>query len=44
MWGLLTNGKKMKADAVIVATGGISYPSTGLQAMDIVLRKKQGIE
>ena len=26
---LLTNGKKMKADAVIVATGGISYPSTG---------------
>ena len=41
---LLTNGKKMKADAVIVATGGISYPSTGLQAMDIVLRKKQGIE
>ena len=26
---LLSNGKKMKADAVIVATGGISYPSTG---------------
>lgn len=26
---LLTNGKKMKADAVIVATGGISYPSMG---------------
>lgn len=26
---LLTNGKKMKADALIVATGGISYPSTG---------------
>ena len=26
---LLTTGKKMKADAVIVATGGISYPSTG---------------
>lgn len=26
---LLTNGKKMKADAVIVATGGISYPFTG---------------
>lgn len=26
---LLTNGKKMKAGAVIVATGGISYPSTG---------------
>ena len=26
---LLTNGKKMKAVAVIVATGGISYPSTG---------------
>ena len=26
---ILTNGKKMKADAVIVATGGISYPSTG---------------
>ena len=26
---LLTNGKKMKADAVIVATVGISYPSTG---------------
>lgn len=26
---LLTNGKKMKADTVIVATGGISYPSTG---------------
>lgn len=26
---LLTNRKKMKADAVIVATGGISYPSTG---------------
>lgn len=26
---LLTNGKKMKTDAVIVATGGISYPSTG---------------
>ena len=26
---LLTNGKKMKADAVIVATGGISSPSTG---------------
>lgn len=26
---LLTNGKKMKADSVIVATGGISYPSTG---------------
>ena len=26
---LLPHGKKMKADAVIVATGGISYPSTG---------------
>ena len=26
---LFSNGKKMKADAVIVATGGISYPSTG---------------
>ena len=26
---LLTDGRKLKADAVIVATGGISYPSTG---------------
>lgn len=26
---LLSSGKKMDADAVIVATGGISYPSTG---------------
>lgn len=26
---LLTNGKRIKSDAVIVATGGISYPSTG---------------
>ncbi len=25
----LANGKKMTADAVVVATGGISYPSTG---------------
>lgn len=25
----LANGKKMNADAVVVATGGISYPSTG---------------
>lgn len=25
----LDNGKKMTADAVVVATGGISYPSTG---------------
>lgn len=26
---LLKSGKRMKADAVVVATGGISYPSTG---------------
>lgn len=25
----LSNGKKIRADAVIVATGGVSYPSTG---------------
>lgn len=25
----LANGKKMTADAVVIATGGISYPSTG---------------
>ena len=26
---ILSNGKKMKADAVILACGGLSYPSTG---------------
>lgn len=26
---LLTSGKKLHADAVIIATGGVSYPSTG---------------
>ena len=27
--GIVANGKEMKFDAVVVATGGISYPSTG---------------
>ena len=27
--GVIANGKKIYADAVIVATGGLSYPSTG---------------
>lgn len=35
----LAGGAKVQADAVIVATGGLSYPSTDLQEMDICLQK-----
>lgn len=39
---LLSSGKKMDADAVIVATGGISYPSTGSTGDGYKFAKKSG--
>lgn len=39
---LLTNGKKMEADAVILACGGASYPSTGSDGAGYVLAAQAG--
>lgn len=39
---LLSDGKKMMADKVVVATGGISYPSTGSTGDGYEFAKKTG--
>lgn len=39
---LLTNGKKMEADAVILACGGASYPSTGSDGAGYALAAQAG--
>ena len=39
---LLTNGKKESADAVILAGGGLSYPTTGSNGSGIRLAEKLG--
>ena len=38
----LTNGKQLMADAVVVATGGISYPSTGSTGDGYRMAKESG--
>ena len=40
--GIVVNGRKIMADAVIVATGGYSYPSTGSTGEGHVFAKKLG--
>lgn len=39
---LLTNGKKVEADAVILACGGLSYPSTGSDGAGYRLAEQAG--
>lgn len=39
---LLSDGKKMTADKVVIATGGISYPSTGSTGDGYVFAEKTG--
>lgn len=38
----LSNGKQVEADAVLIATGGLSYPSTGSTGDGYVFAKKLG--
>lgn len=40
--GVVANGKKYPADAVIVATGGLSYPQTGSDGDGFRFAKEQG--
>lgn len=39
---LLSDGTKLKADAVILATGGVSYPTTGANGTGIRMAEKTG--
>lgn len=41
---LLENGQKIMADAVILATGGISYPLTGADQSGMNMVKEQGMK
>ena len=40
----LADGKTLAADRVIMATGGVSYPSTGSDGSGFVMAKKLGIQ
>lgn len=40
----LSDGSSMKADAVIVATGGLSYPSTGSTGDGYIMAEKAGLK
>lgn len=40
----LADGEKIMADCVIMATGGVSYPSTGSNGSGFVMARKMGIE
>lgn len=40
--GIVTNKGKIKADAVIIATGGVSYPVTGSDGEGLNILKKHG--
>lgn len=40
--GVIANGKKYPADAVIIATGGLSYPQTGSDGDGYRFAKEQG--
>ena len=40
----LNNGREMKADAVILCTGGLSYPSTGSTGDGLAMARELGVE